>query len=78
MSGHKLIETTGPFALYYGAELNAAEWAEFYGICEHHDPVPASQNIFWASFGERILRPLDSQPAPQIGRMRGLDRKVID
>ena len=39
MIGDRIIETTGPMTIYYGAELTEAEWQQLHVVCHRRDPL---------------------------------------
>lgn len=47
MDEEKLIETTGPFVAYFGAELNAGELAHFCAGVINHLPTPNEVELGW-------------------------------
>jgi len=47
MEDNCVIETTGPFAAYFGAELNEQELAHYIQGLQGYDPVPGHQGIGW-------------------------------
>jgi len=57
-----LIETTGPFSAYFGAELNEQELAHYVRGLERYDPVPGHHDHGWTvdEDGERISTTADA------------------
>jgi hypothetical protein len=77
VSGNRLVETTGPFALYYGAELNNEELAEFNHNAAQYDPEQFAQGQMWVTMGPgRFQRSITE--AFKMGRHRDLHGVITE
>jgi hypothetical protein len=71
MTGHRLIETTGEFSLYFGAALNEKELATFNDAALKYKPEDYHKGLYWKSRGyARYYVELDDNFS--LGRTRSL------